>query len=94
VELAFLTPLLKNSAESVGRGVAIDDKGFLKTWLLEDGGGAYRVNEGVKRGFVFILPVKSASFGAVGNECIKWGGEHAEIANIHAIEVEKSEKGL
>ena len=55
MELAFLTPLLKNGTKSIGGGVAVNDKGFFKAGLLKDGGGAYRIDEGVKRGFVFII---------------------------------------
>ena len=94
MELAFLTPLLKNGAESIGRGVAINDKGFLKAWLSEDGGGANRIDEGVERGFMFIVPVELATLGAVGNERVKRGGEHAEITNVHLVEVEKAEEGM
>ena len=93
MELAFLTPLLKNGAESISGGVTIKDKGFLKTWLSKNGGGAYGVNEGVKHGFVFIVPVKLATFSAVGDKRIKRGGEHAEVTNVHSVEVEETEKG-
>ena len=89
VELAFLTPLLKDGAKSVSGGITIDDEGFIKTWLTKDGGGADGVDEGIKGGFVFVFPMELAPFCTMGNEHIEWGGEHTEIANIHAVEVEK-----
>jgi hypothetical protein len=89
VELAFLTPLLKDGAKSVGGGVAINNEGVFETRLSEDGGGADGVNESVKCGFVFVVPMKSATFSAMGYECVEWGRKHAEIANVHAIEVEE-----
>jgi hypothetical protein len=92
MELAFLTLLLKDGAQSISGGVAIDNEGFLKTGLPENWGGTNGVNKSVKRGFVFVVPMESAAFSAVGDECIKWGGEHAEIADIHAVEVEETEK--
>ena len=93
MELAFLTPLLKNGTKSVSGGVAINNEGFLEAWLSENGSGANSVDERVERGFVFIIPVESATFSAVGDERIERGGEHAEIANIHSVEVEKTKKG-
>ena len=92
MELAFLTPLLKNGAKSISGGVAINNEGFLKSWLSEDGSGTDGVDEGVKRGFVFIVSVESAAFSAVGDKRIERGGKHAEVTNIHSIEVEKTEK--
>ena len=62
-------------------------------WLLEDRGSTHHINKSVKRGLVFIIPVKFAAFRSVGNKCIKWGGEHTEVANVHSVEVEKAEKG-
>jgi hypothetical protein len=29
----------------------------------------------------------------VGNKCVKRGGEHTEVANVHSVEIEKAEKG-
>ena len=40
MKLAFLTPLLKDGAQSVSRGVAINNEGFLETWLSENWSGA------------------------------------------------------
>ena len=94
MELAFLTPLLKNGAESISGGVTIDDKRFLKAWLSEDGGGADCVNKSVERGFVLIIPVKSAAFCAVGHKHVEQGGEHAEVADVHSVEIEKAEEGM
>ena len=93
MELAFLTPLLKNGAESVGGGVTIKNEGFLEAWLSENRGGAYCIDEGVKRGFMFIVPVELAAFSAVGNKRVKRCGKHAEVTNVHSVEVEKAEKG-
>ena len=93
MELAFLTPLLKNGAKSIGRGVAINNKGFLEAWLSEDGGGAYRIDEGIKHSFVFIVPVKLATLSAVGDKHIKRDGEHTEVVNVHSVEVEKAKEG-
>jgi hypothetical protein len=36
--------------------------------------------------------MESTTFGTMGDECIKWGGKHTEIANVHAIEVEETEE--
>ena len=93
MELAFLTPLLKDGAKSVSRGIAINDKGFFEAWLSENGGSAYRINEGIKRSFMFIVPVKPATFSAVGNKCVQRSGEHAKVTNVHPVEVEKTEEG-
>ena len=92
MKLAFLTPLLKDGAKSVSGGVAINNEGFLEAWLLENGSGANGVNESVKRGFMFVVPVESAAFSAMGNECVEWGRKHAEVANIHVVKVEKTKK--
>ena len=94
MKLAFLTPLLKNGTKSVGGGIAIDNKGFFEAWLSEDRSGAHHIDECVKCGFVFVVPVKLATFSAVGNKCVKRGGEHTEVANVHAVEVEEAEKGM
>ena len=93
MELAFLTPLLKDGAQSVSGGVAINNEGFIETGLSKNRGGANGVDKSVKRSFVLVIPVVSATFGAVGDECIKWDGEHTKIANVHAVEIEKTEKG-
>ena len=92
MELAFLTPLLKDGTQSVSGGIAINNEGFFKMGLSEDGGGANGVNESVKRGFVLVIPMESASLSTMGDKCIEWGGEHTEIADVHAIEVEEPEK--
>jgi hypothetical protein len=92
MELAFLTPLLKNGAESVSGGIAINDKGFLKAWLAKDGGGANRIDEGVKHGSMFIVPVELATLSAMGHERVKRGGEHAKTVDIHSVEIEKAKK--
>ena len=94
MELAFLTPLLKNSAESVGGGVAIDDKRFIKLWLSKDRGGANSVDKSVKGRFVFVIPMEFTPLHAVGNKGVKWGGEHTEMMDVHVVKVEKSQKGM
>ena len=92
MELAFLTPLLKNGAESIGGGVAINNKGFLEAWLSENGSSANGVDESIKCSFVFIIPVESAAFSTVSDERVEQGSEHAEVANIHSVKVEKAKK--
>ena len=92
MELAFLTPLLKNGAKSISRGVAINNEGFLEAWLSENGSSANDVDKRVECGFMFVVPVESAAFSTMGNQRIERGGEHAKVANIHAVEVEKTEK--
>ena len=94
MELAFLTPLLKDGANSVGGGIAINYKGFVEAGLSKDGSSADSVDEGVERGFMFIIPMESASLHAMGDEGVKWGSKHTEIANVHAIKVEEAEKGM
>ena len=44
MELAFLIPLLKDGADSVSGGVAIDRELVVKTGLSEDWGGAHSVH--------------------------------------------------
>jgi hypothetical protein len=94
MELAFLTPLLKDGAKSVSGGVAINNEGLFKMWLSKNRSGANGVDESVKHGFMFVIPVESAAFSAVGYECIERGGEHAKVANIHPVEVEKTEESM
>ena len=87
VELAFFIPLLKDGANSVSGGVAIDRESVLKAGLMKDGGGTNRVHQGVKRGFEFVVPIKLPSPGAVSDERIERCGQHAEITDVHAIEI-------
>ena len=93
MELVFLTPLLKDCTEGIGGGIAINDKGLFEMRLSENRGSIDRVYEGVECGFMLIISVEFATFGAVGNERIKWGSEHAEVTNVHSVEVEKTEEG-
>jgi hypothetical protein len=44
VELAFLIPLLKDGANSVSGGVAIDREPVFESGLAQDGGGTNRVH--------------------------------------------------
>jgi hypothetical protein len=43
MELAFLIPLLKDGADSIGGGVAINRKLVVKSGLSQDGGRANRI---------------------------------------------------
>ena len=92
MELAFLIPLLKDGANSVSGGVAIDRESVFESGLPQDGGGANSIHEGVKGGFQFIVPIKLPSFRAEGNEHVKRCGQHAKVANIHAIEIQEAEE--
>ena len=87
VELAFLIPLLKDGANSVSGGVAIDRETVLESGLSQDRGGTNRIHQGVERGFKFVVPVKLPSFRAVSDKRIKRCGQHAEISDIHAIKI-------
>ena len=44
MELAFLIPLLKDGAYSVGGGVAIDRESVFESGLSQDGGGTNRIH--------------------------------------------------
>ena len=44
MELAFLIPLLKDGADSVCGGIAIDSESIFKSGLSQDGGSANRVH--------------------------------------------------
>ena len=44
MELAFLIPLLKDGANSVSGGVAIDRESFFESGLSQNGGGANHVD--------------------------------------------------
>jgi hypothetical protein len=92
VELAFLIPLLKDGANSVSRGVAINRESVLESGLSQDRGGANRVHKGVERRFKFIVPVELPSSCAVSDERIEGCGQHAEVANVHAIKIEEAEE--
>ena len=70
MELAFLTPLLKNGAKSISGGVAINDERFFKTWLTEDGSGANSVHKSIEGRFMFVIPVELAPSSAKGDECV------------------------
>ena len=93
MELAFLTPLLKDGADSIGRGIAIDDKGVFKLWLMKDRGHTNSIDKGLEGGLVLIFPVKATSFCAMGHQSIKWCGKHTEVINVHSVEIEEPEKG-
>ena len=67
MELAFLTPLLKDGAHHISGSVAINDKGVFKMRLSEDWGSANGIDKGLEGGFVFIFPVEPTPFGTVSN---------------------------
>ena len=92
MELAFLIPLLKDSANRVSGGVAINCELVVKSGLSQDGGCADSVHQGVEGCFKFIVPVKLPSLGAVSDEYVERCGQHAEVSNVHAIEIEETEK--
>ena len=64
MELAFLTLLLKDGADSVSGGVAIYNERVFEAGLAKDGGRADGVNKGLEGGFVFILPVEATALRA------------------------------
>ena len=92
MELAFLTLLLKDGAYSVCGGVAINHEWVLETWLAKDQGGANGVDKGLKCGFMFVLPVEFTTLGAKRDKRIERGCEEAEVSNVHAVKVEKSQE--
>ena len=92
MELAFLTLLLKDGAYSICGGVAVDHEWVFEAWLTKDGGRANGIDKGLKGGFVFVLPVEFTTFGTKCNKRIKRGGEKAEVLNVHAIKVEKTQE--
>ena len=87
VEFAFLIPLLKDGADSIGGGVAIDCELIFESGLLEDGGSADGVHKGVECGLVFVIPIELPSLRTVSDECVERCGQHAKSTDIHAIKV-------
>ena len=71
VELAFLIPLLKDGANSVSGGVAINRESVFESGLAQDGGGTNRIHEGIKCGLELIVPIKLPSPRTVGDECVE-----------------------
>ena len=94
MELAFLTPLLKDGANCVNRGVAINNEGLFKMRLSEYWGCADSIHQGLKSGFVFRVPMETTSLGTMCNEGVKWCSEHTKVQNVHAVEVEETEERL
>ena len=92
MELAFLTLLLKDGADSIHGGVAINHKWVLKTGLSKDGGHANGVDKCLERGLVFVFPVKFATFSAESDKRVKGGGQEAEVSNVHAVKIEESQE--
>ena len=93
MELAFFTLLLKDGADSVSGGVAVNNKRIFESGLSKDGGRAHGIHKGLKSGFVFVFPMKLATFGTKRDKCVERGGQSAEISNVHAVEVEETEEG-
>ena len=87
MELAFLTPLLKDSTDSVSRGVAINNEGVLEAWLTKNQSRTNCINKGLKSGFVFVIPNEMASLCAMGDQCVEWCGKHTKIPDVHAVEI-------
>ena len=71
MELAFFTLLLKDGANSISRGVAIYDEWVLETRLSEDRGGTNGIYERLKGAFVFVVPMKFATFRAECDEGVE-----------------------
>ena len=94
MELAFLIPLLKDGADSVGRGVAINRELVFKAGLSQDQGGAHRINEGIKCCFVFVVPIKLPPFHAVSHQRVEGCGQHAKSTDIHAIKIQEAKECL
>ena len=92
MELAFLIPLLKDGANRVSGGVAINRKSVFESGLTKDGGGTNCIHQCIERGFKFVVPVKLPSLRAVSDEHVKRCGQHAKSADIHAIEVQEAEE--
>jgi hypothetical protein len=74
VELAFLTLLLKDGADGVSGGVAINNERVLEARLTKDRGRADGIHKCLKGGFVFVFPMKFATLGAKRDERVKGGG--------------------
>jgi hypothetical protein len=92
VELAFLTLLLKDGADRVGRGVAINNKWVFESGLTKDGSRTYGVHESLKGRLVFVIPVEFAALSAKSHEGVEGCSEHTEVLNVHAIEVEEAKE--
>ena len=92
MELAFLTLLLKDGANCVGRGVAINDEGVLEAGLAKDRGCTHGIDESLEGSFVFVFPIKFAALGTESYEGIKGSGEHAEVSNVHAVKIEEAKE--
>ena len=71
VELAFFTPLLKDSANCISGGIAINNKGVFETWLSQDQGCANCIYKGLESGFVFTVPMEMATLGAMCHKSIE-----------------------
>ena len=93
MELAFLTPLLKDSTDSISGGVTIDDEGVLETQLMKNRGHTDSIDKGLEGRFMLIFPMEMAPFCAVGDQSIERCGEQTEVVNVHAVEIKESEKG-
>ena len=57
-----------------------------------NGGSADSIDQSVECRFEFIVPVKLPSFSAESNQHVERCGQHAEVTNIHAIEIQEAEE--
>ena len=94
MELAFLIPLLKDGANSVNGGVAINCELIFESGLSQDRGSAYSIHKGGECYLVFVVPIKLPSFCTMSDKCVKRCGQHAKSTDVHAIEVQEAEKCL
>ena len=89
MELAFLTLLLKDGADGVSGGVTINNKRVVEARLPKDGGRANGVDECLEGRFVFVIPMKFATFSTERDKCVERGGEKAEVSDVHAVKIEE-----
>ena len=74
MELAFLTLLLKDGADSVGGGVAINYKWVLEMGLSKDRGRTYGIDECLEGRLMFVFPMEFATLSTKRDKCVKGGG--------------------
>ena len=92
MELAFLIPLLKDGADSVSGGVAINRESVFESGLSQDRGGTNGIHQGVEGGFELLIPIKLPSLRAVRHQHIERCGQHAKSRDIHAIKIQEAEE--
>ena len=74
MELAFLTLLLKDGADCVSGGVAINYEQVLEMRLTKNGGRTNGIDKCLKGGFVLVFPIELTTLGAEGDERVERGG--------------------